>query len=45
MKDRGFVVDADHGYAIMASIPAGSWDSPAMTALRNGFYATFRVVG
>ncbi len=45
VKNRGFVVDGSHGYAIMASIPVGSWDSPAMTALRNGFYATFRVVG
>ena len=45
VKNRGFVVDSHHGYAIMVSIPAGSWDTPYGVALRNGFYNTFQSVG
>ncbi|MEE4541787.1 protein kinase [Streptomyces sp. V4-01] len=45
VKDRGFVVDDHHGYAIMVSLPASDWDSAGGQATRNGFYDTFRSVG
>ncbi|KAF0648638.1 MULTISPECIES: serine/threonine-protein kinase [Streptomyces] len=40
--NRGFKVDADHGYAIMISCKSTEWDGPECTALRNTAFATFR---
>ncbi|WP_374986231.1 protein kinase [Streptomyces fradiae] len=40
--NRGFKVDADHGYAIMISCESAKWDGPECTALRNTAFATFR---
>jgi tRNA A-37 threonylcarbamoyl transferase component Bud32 len=45
VRNRGFVVDSHHGYAILLSLPAGSWDTPYGVALRNGIYNTFQSVG
>ncbi|MFD3353678.1 serine/threonine-protein kinase [Streptomyces fradiae] len=40
--NRGFKVDADHGYAIMISCKSTEWDGPECTALRSTAFATFR---
>ncbi|MCP9944912.1 protein kinase [Streptomyces somaliensis] len=40
--NRGFRVDATHGYAIMISCAAAEWDGPECTTLRNTAFATFR---
>ncbi|URN15368.1 MULTISPECIES: serine/threonine protein kinase [Streptomyces] len=40
--NRGFKVDATHGYAIMISCPSDEWDGPECTTLRNTAFATFR---
>jgi tRNA A-37 threonylcarbamoyl transferase component Bud32 len=42
VKNRGFVVDDHHGYAIMVSLPVGQWDSAQGTALREGFFSSFK---
>jgi eukaryotic-like serine/threonine-protein kinase len=42
VKDRGFVVDNHHGYAIMTSMPVGQWDTPAGRALLDGFFSSFK---
>ncbi|MCB5181853.1 serine/threonine-protein kinase [Streptomyces antimicrobicus] len=43
--NRGFKVDATHGYAIMISCPADAWDGPECTQLRNTAFDTFQPVG
>jgi eukaryotic-like serine/threonine-protein kinase len=40
--NRGMVTDADHGYAIMFTTPAGDWDSDANGLARQTFFATFK---
>ncbi|MFV2120842.1 serine/threonine protein kinase, partial [Streptomyces sp. Act-28] len=40
--NRGFKVDATHGYAIMISCKSGEWNGPECTTLRNTAFATFR---
>ncbi|MFF8385800.1 serine/threonine-protein kinase [Streptomyces kanasensis] len=40
--NRGFKVDATHGYAIMISCKSAEWNEPACTTLRNTAFATFR---
>ncbi|MEU6881318.1 serine/threonine-protein kinase [Streptomyces sp. NPDC046712] len=39
--NRGFKVDATHGYSIMISCKAGEWDAPACKTLRDTAFATF----
>jgi len=43
--NRGFVVDDTHAYAIMVSIPAADWDSPAAVTMRATFFSSFASVG
>ncbi|MFE2875747.1 protein kinase [Streptomyces roseus] len=43
--NRGFKVDAKHGYAIMISCPADQWDAPECTTMRNTAYQTFQPLG
>ncbi|MEU2185155.1 serine/threonine protein kinase, partial [Streptomyces thermolilacinus] len=40
--NRGFKVDATHGYAIMISCKSTEWNGPECTQLRNTAFATFR---
>ncbi|CAL9303442.1 serine/threonine-protein kinase [Streptomyces sp. SudanB25_2051] len=40
--NRGFKVDAEHGYAIMISCKSSEWNGPECTTLRNTAFATFR---
>ncbi|GGP90854.1 serine/threonine-protein kinase [Streptomyces roseolilacinus] len=40
--NRGFKVDATHGYAIMISCKSSEWNGPECTTLRNTAFATFR---
>ncbi|OEJ97980.1 serine/threonine protein kinase [Streptomyces thermolilacinus SPC6] len=40
--NRGFKVDAKHGYAIMISCKSTEWNGPECTQLRNTAFATFR---
>lgn len=39
--NRGFKVDAKHGYSIMISCKAAEWDAPACKTLRDTAFATF----
>ncbi|MEU9705158.1 serine/threonine-protein kinase [Streptomyces sp. NPDC047981] len=39
--NRGFKVDATHGYSIMVSCKADEWDGPACKTLRDTAFATF----
>ncbi|BAU85527.1 serine/threonine protein kinase [Streptomyces laurentii] len=39
--NRGFKVDAGHGYSIMVSCPADAWDEPECKTLRETAFATF----
>ncbi|MFD7920670.1 serine/threonine-protein kinase [Streptomyces sp. NPDC059740] len=41
--NRGFKVDAHHGYAIMISCPAADWSGAECTRLRETAFATFAV--
>ncbi|WP_411101309.1 protein kinase domain-containing protein [Streptomyces sp. cmx-4-9] len=43
--NRGFKVDATHGYAIMISCPADQWDGPECTQMRTTAFETFQVLG
>jgi hypothetical protein len=43
--NRGFRMDAKHGYAIMISCPADQWDGPECTQLRNTAFQTFQSLG
>ncbi|MFG2618394.1 serine/threonine-protein kinase [Streptomyces sp. NPDC048507] len=43
--DRGFRMDAKHGYAIMISCPADQWDGPECTQLRDTAFQTFQSLG
>jgi hypothetical protein len=43
--DRGFKIDAKHGYAIMISCAADQWDGPECTQLRNTAFQTFQPLG
>ncbi|MFE5624279.1 serine/threonine-protein kinase [Streptomyces virginiae] len=43
--NRGFKIDATHGYAIMISCPADQWDGPECTQMRNVAFETFRPLG
>ncbi|MBM9504715.1 serine/threonine-protein kinase [Actinacidiphila acididurans] len=45
VRDRGFVTDPHHGYAIMISYPADQWDSDQAKEMRQVAYATFKPVG
>ncbi|MEV6315858.1 serine/threonine-protein kinase [Streptomyces sp. NPDC051776] len=40
--DRGFKVDADHGYSIMITCRADAWDDEECSTLRDTAFATFR---
>ncbi|MFV0128236.1 serine/threonine-protein kinase [Streptomyces sp. HMX112] len=40
--NRGFKVDATHGYSIMITCESGEWKGPECTTLRNTAFATFR---
>ncbi|MEU4271398.1 serine/threonine-protein kinase [Streptomyces sp. NPDC026092] len=39
--NRGFKVDATHGYSIMITCKADEWDGPACKTLRDTAFATF----
>ncbi|MBY8881795.1 serine/threonine-protein kinase [Actinacidiphila acidipaludis] len=41
VRNRGFVTDSTHGYAIMVSQPQTDWGSGAATAIREGFFSSF----
>ncbi|WP_349372227.1 serine/threonine-protein kinase [Streptomyces sp. G-G2] len=43
--NRGFKMDAKHGYAIMISCAADQWDGAECTQLRNTAFDTFQPVG
>ncbi|MFF8271097.1 protein kinase [Streptomyces sp. NPDC016562] len=43
--NRGFKVDATHGYAIMISCPADQWDGAQCTQMRNVAFETFQPLG
>ncbi|MER7763143.1 serine/threonine-protein kinase [Streptomyces sp. NPDC097619] len=43
--NRGFKVDADHGYAIMISCAVAEWDGPECRTLRETAFATFQPKG
>ncbi|MCX5584982.1 serine/threonine-protein kinase [Streptomyces erythrochromogenes] len=43
--NRGFKIDATHGYAIMISCPADQWDGPECTQMRNVAFQTFQPLG
>ncbi|MEU4952353.1 serine/threonine-protein kinase [Streptomyces lavendulae] len=43
--DRGFRMDAKHGYAIMITCAADQWDGPECTQLRNTAFQTFQSLG
>ncbi|MEV6952824.1 serine/threonine-protein kinase [Streptomyces sp. NPDC051183] len=40
--NRGFKIDATHGYAIMMSCVADQWDGPECTQMRNTAFQTFQ---
>lgn len=40
--NRGFVVDEDHGYAIMITCPADEWDGAECRTLRETAFETFQ---
>ncbi|MGW3242847.1 serine/threonine-protein kinase [Streptomyces sp. NPDC001070] len=40
--NRGFVVDAHHGYAILFTAPAADWDSPKTQAMLANLFKTFK---
>lgn len=42
MLNRGFKVDARHGYAIMISCKVSEWDSKECKTLRETAFATFQ---
>ncbi|WP_030202950.1 serine/threonine-protein kinase [Streptomyces sp. NRRL S-87] len=41
--NRGFKVDATHGYAIMITCPVDGWDGAECKTLRDTAFATFKV--
>ncbi|MFI5865699.1 protein kinase [Streptomyces sp. NPDC051546] len=43
--DRGFRMDATHGYAIMISCRADQWDAAECTELRTTAFGTFQPLG
>lgn len=43
--DRGFRMDATHGYAIMITCLADQWDAPECTQLRTTAFDTFQPLG
>ncbi|MGW6576698.1 protein kinase domain-containing protein [Streptomyces sp. NPDC054945] len=43
--NRGFKVDATHGYAIMISCAADQWDGAECTQMRNVAFETFQPLG
>ncbi|MEV7522878.1 serine/threonine-protein kinase [Streptomyces sp. NPDC091371] len=43
--DRGFKMDATHGYAIMISCAADQWDGAECTQMRNTAFETFQPLG
>ncbi|MFD9371996.1 protein kinase [Streptomyces sp. NPDC060020] len=43
--NRGFKVDATHGYAIMISCAADQWDGAECTQMRNTAFETFQPLG
>ncbi|MGW6865850.1 serine/threonine-protein kinase [Streptomyces sp. NPDC054912] len=43
--NRGFKVDAKHGYAIMISCAVDQWDGAECTQMRNTAFETFQVLG
>ncbi|MFF4423937.1 serine/threonine-protein kinase, partial [Streptomyces sp. NPDC001549] len=43
--NRGFKLDATHGYAIMISCAADQWDAPECTQMRNVAFETFQPLG
>lgn len=43
--NRGFKMDATHGYAIMISCPADQWDGPECTQMRTTAFETFQPLG
>lgn len=43
--DRGFKVDAKHGYAIMISCAADQWDGAECTQMRKTAFDTFQPLG
>lgn len=43
--NRGFKMDAKHGYAIMISCPADQWDAPECTQMRTTAFETFQTLG
>ncbi|MGW6687409.1 serine/threonine-protein kinase [Streptomyces sp. NPDC054961] len=43
--DRGFKMDAKHGYAIMISCAADQWDAPECAQLRKTAFETFQPLG
>ncbi|MFB6618782.1 serine/threonine-protein kinase [Streptomyces sp. NPDC056367] len=43
--NRGFKMDATHGYAIMISCPADQWDGAECTQMRNVAFETFQPLG
>ncbi|MBP2040516.1 hypothetical protein J2Z77_006371 [Streptomyces avidinii] len=43
--NRGFKLDATHGYAIMISCAADQWDGAECTQLRNVAFETFQPLG
>ncbi|MFE0578929.1 protein kinase [Streptomyces sp. NPDC058874] len=43
--NRGFKIDATHGYAIMISCPADQWDGPECTQMRDVAFQTFQPLG
>ncbi|MGW7439075.1 protein kinase domain-containing protein [Streptomyces sp. NPDC054849] len=43
--NRGFKLDATHGYAIMISCPADQWDGAECTQMREVAFQTFQPLG
>ncbi|MFB7255254.1 serine/threonine-protein kinase [Streptomyces nojiriensis] len=43
--NRGFKLDATHGYAIMITCAADQWDGPECTQMRNVAFETFQPLG
>ncbi|MET3986737.1 protein kinase [Streptomyces sp. PvR034] len=43
--NRGFKMDATHGYAIMISCASDQWDGPECAQMRNTAFDTFQPVG
>ncbi|SEO17784.1 Serine/threonine protein kinase [Actinacidiphila rubida] len=42
VRNRGFVVDRTHGYAIMVSLPVDQWNGAGGAAILSGFYSSFK---